>query len=112
MKVIKKGQCVLIQADSNSKIADYAKWLQDNWAKKIDDANIVLDLLPYSKLNLDQLLLFWELSNTHRANKRSFVFVNTGIDYDDIPDEMLVVPTIQEAEDIIKMEEIERDLGF
>jgi len=31
---------------------------------------------------------------------------------DEIPYEMIVVPTLQEAGDIIEMEEIERDLGF
>jgi len=29
-----------------------------------------------------------------------------------MPDEIIVVPTMQEAYDIIEMEEIERDLGF
>jgi len=29
-----------------------------------------------------------------------------------MPDEIVVVPTMQEAYDIIEMEEIERDLGF
>jgi hypothetical protein len=29
-----------------------------------------------------------------------------------MPDEIVVVPTIQEAYDIIEMEEMERDLGF
>jgi hypothetical protein len=29
-----------------------------------------------------------------------------------MPDEIVVVPTLQEAYDIIEMEEIERDLGF
>jgi hypothetical protein len=29
-----------------------------------------------------------------------------------VPDEMVVVPTVLEAHDIIEMEEIERDLGF
>ncbi|HAT63224.1 MAG TPA: ribonuclease Z, partial [Flavobacteriaceae bacterium] len=41
-----------------------------------------------------------------------FVIVNNAINPDDIPDEMIVVPTLQEAADIIEMEEIERDLGF
>ena len=29
-----------------------------------------------------------------------------------MPDEICVVPTLQEAHDIIEMEDIERDLGF
>jgi hypothetical protein len=38
--------------------------------------------------------------------------VNNAINFDDIPEEMIVVPTLEEARDIIEMEEIERDLGF
>ena len=65
-----------------------------------------------TQLTLEQLVSFIKLSNYQRAGKTSFVIVNTGIDYDLVPDEMIVVPTILEAEDIIAMEEIERDLGF
>jgi hypothetical protein len=52
------------------------------------------------------------LSNTHRALKKSLVLVNAAVSTDEIPDELLVVPTLHEAEDVIDMEEIERDLGF
>ena len=31
---------------------------------------------------------------------------------DDFPDNFNIVPTLQEAEDVIEMENIERDLGF
>ena len=33
-------------------------------------------------------------------------------DLDEMPDEIVVVPTLQEAFDVIEMEDIERDLGF
>jgi hypothetical protein len=34
------------------------------------------------------------------------------IDIDKVPEELAVAPTVQEAYDIIEMEDIERDLGF
>jgi hypothetical protein len=40
------------------------------------------------------------------------VIVTDRVDFDEMPDEIVVVPTLQEAYDIIEMEEIERDLGF
>jgi len=40
------------------------------------------------------------------------VIVNNAVDIDEVPSEMTVVPTLQEAFDIVEMEEIERDLGF
>jgi hypothetical protein len=38
--------------------------------------------------------------------------VGQGINADEIPEDLLVVPTLQEAIDIIDMENIERDLGI
>ena len=40
------------------------------------------------------------------------VFVAENLDFNKIPDNLLVVPSLLEAHDIIEMEEIERDLGF
>ena len=52
------------------------------------------------------------MSNNHRSDKKSFVIVSAQVDLDQMPDELVVVPTLQEAYDIIEMEDIERDLGF
>jgi hypothetical protein len=38
--------------------------------------------------------------------------VVSDIDYNAVPDTLTVVPSLLEANDIIEMEEIERDLGF
>ena len=65
-----------------------------------------------SELTLEQLLFFLPVSNEHRSNKRSFVILNDALNPDDIPQEIIVVPTLIEAGDIIEMEEIERKLGF
>ena len=51
-----------------------------------------------------------ELSNKHRGARKSFVLVTDKVTYEDVPEEINLVPTIQEAKDIIEMEEIERDL--
>lgn len=74
--------------------------------------NIVIDLQKYKLLTLSQLLSFLDISNHHRSNKKSFVLISDTINIDDVPDELNVVPTFQEATDMIQMEEIERDLGF
>ena len=42
----------------------------------------------------------------------SFVVVGSGFNIDIFPEKLNVVPTIKEAEDVIEMEEIQRDLGF
>jgi hypothetical protein len=48
----------------------------------------------------------------HTNNSTSFVIIANGVDMDELPDELIVVPTMIEALDIIEMDEITRDLGF
>ena len=79
---------------------------------KLKNDHIILNLFSFSKLTAGDLLEFLELSNTHRKANKSFVIVTDKVSYDEAPEEICVVPTIQEAKDIIEMEEIERDLGI
>lgn len=79
---------------------------------KIRTDNIIVNLFSLDTLTIDDLLEFLEISNRHRGAKKSFVIVTNKVKYDEIPDELTVVPTIREAYDIIEMEEIERDLDF
>jgi len=79
---------------------------------RIKNDHIILNLFSFDRLNANDLLEFLELSNQHRAARKSFVLVSKKVSYDDIPDEICLVPSIQEAKDIIEMEEIERDLDL
>lgn len=90
---------------------ELVKKIQDVYSKLKND-NIILNLTSLNKLSLQDVLEFLELSNSHRKSKHSFVIVSDKIDLDQTPDEIVVVPTLQEAYDIIEMEEMERDLGF
>ncbi len=101
-----------VLTDEYDDVLNFASYLSHIIPKKYKEHHLVIDLLKYEALALDELIAFIHISNDQRSNNKSFVFVNTGIDYDVIPEEMIVVPTVQEAEDIIQMEEIERDLGF
>ncbi|WP_223033558.1 ribonuclease Z [Hanstruepera marina] len=74
--------------------------------------NIIICLTSLRQIPLNEIVEFLNLSNTHRQAKNSFVIVTDKVNFDDMPDELVVVPTMQEAYDIIEMEEMERDLGF
>ena len=76
----------------------------------IKDDHLVINLFSFSSLSTNDILEFLNLSNKHRSSNKSFVLVTNKVAYDEIPDEICVVPTLQEARDIIEMEEIERDL--
>ena len=79
---------------------------------RLKNDHIVLNLFSFERLDANDLLEFLELSNKHRASGKSFVLVSKKISYEDIPEEICLVPSIQEAKDIIEMEEIERDLDL
>lgn len=45
-------------------------------------------------------------------NEKSFVLVSNAVTIDELPEEIIVVPSLKEAEDLIQMDEIQRDLGI
>ena len=47
-----------------------------------------------------------------KENGTSFVVLNSSVNADDFAENLNIVPTLQEAEDILEMETIERELGF
>lgn len=77
---------------------------------RLKNDNLIVNLFSFSKLSPAQLPAFLEISRTHRAGKKSFVLVSDKVSYDEVPDELLLAPSLQEAKDLIEMEEIERDL--
>ena len=74
--------------------------------------HIIVNLSSLEQISLEEIIEFLRISNTHRSDKKSFVIVSDKVNLDEMPDEICVVPTQQEAYDIIEMEDIERDLGF
>ncbi len=79
---------------------------------KLQHDHIILNLFSFDNLTPNDILEFLEISNQHREAGKSFVLVTDSIAYDEVPEEICLVPTLQEAHDIIEMEEIERDLGL
>lgn len=111
MKIENHPDFVVLE-DEKDDIIDFASFIERQVPSKYKGQNVVLNLLKYNSLELPHLLQFLKTSTLHRKTKQSFVIVNDSIDVDEVPFEMIVVPTLQEAGDIIEMEEIERDLGF
>lgn len=102
----------VVLKDDHDDLKGFADFLEYQIVKKFKGQNVVIDLQDYPDLTLEQLLYFLKTSNLHRSTRKSFVLITIAIDPDTIPAELIVVPTPQEAMDIIEMEEIERDLGF
>ena len=76
-----------------------------------EENNIILDLTKTS-YTIDDLLKFNTISEKNIELGTSFVIIFNEIDIDSIPDELIVVPTFQEALDMIEMDEMTRSLDF
>jgi len=110
---------MIIDTDGNITVITQEKTSIVELLKKLDvvynrykNDNIIVSLTSLKSISLEEIIEFLQLSNTHRKSKHSFVIVSDKVNLDEMPDEIIVVPTIQEAYDIIEMEEMERDLGF
>jgi hypothetical protein len=109
---IDKHDTYIVLTDDRDNLAKFVSYLERIVPERYENLNLVINLLKYKEMKLGDILLFLKLSNYQRSTKHSFVLVNDSIEFDDIPDELIVVPTLEEGGDIIEMEEIERDLGF
>ena len=110
---------MIFDKDGNISIITQEKVSIVELVKKLDviysrfkNDNIIVNLTSLKSLTTQDVVEFLKISNQHRKAKQSFVIVTDQIKLEDIPDELVIVPTMQEAYDIIEMEEIERDLGF
>ena len=106
----KDGNTSIITQEKAS-IIELVKKLQVIY-NRFENNNIIINLSTLKTLSAEDVIEFLQISNQHRKAKKTFVIVTDKIHSDHIPDELVIVPTLQEAYDIIEMEEIERDLGF
>ena len=110
MKITKTEKYTLLKPDENS-MDLFCESFKKKYSK-FEGQHLILDFSEKINTKIEDLLLFLKLGNKHKENGTSFVLVVKGIDIDEIPEEINVVPTITEAVDILEMDAIERDLGF
>ena len=102
----------IIVKDKINNFEDFITSLNPKSNVQLSGKNIIIDLLEFDEFSLEKLSLFSELATIFRKYNNSFVIVNNQINLNEIPDDILVVPSLQEAEDIVEMETIERELGM
>ena len=110
MKVDQKGHTVTIK-DTQGDLDSFRLKLTNEY-KTFQKSNIIVDIRQHKKLTIAAVERFLPLSKTHKKAKKSFVLVTSELDFNTVSDQLAVVRSMQEAHDIIEMEEIERDLGF
>jgi anti-anti-sigma regulatory factor len=110
MIISKSGNTTIITQETFT-IVELVKKLEALYPKYKND-NIIIVLTGLEAINANHVSEFLQLSKMHKNAKHSFVIVSEKLNIEDVSSALTVVPTQQEAHDIIEMEEIERDLGF
>ena len=110
MKVVQKGHTTTIRNTQGS-TAEFFQKLNHEY-NSFKSQNLIIDLSHDKALTMDDIKLFIDLTKIHAKGKKSLVLVADKLNYNAVPKNITLVPTILEAHDIIEMEEIERDLGF
>ncbi|MBZ9630088.1 ribonuclease Z [Salegentibacter sp. LM13S] len=109
MKISEKENYILIEP-LEAPVVDFVSLLTQRHAE-FETKNVTVSLLAYHNLQKEEVMGFLEISNAHQMNNKSFVLVSNAITIDDLPEEIVLVPSLREAEDLIQMDEIQRDLG-
>lgn len=110
MKIKEKGHTLIVKPNEGS-LQDFIVKLQGQYPS-LKNHNWILDLTQIGDLTSEDWGLLEPLRSLQSAAKKSLVVVVAAADYNDFDQELVVVPSLQEASDIIEMDEIERDLGF
>ncbi|SKB81534.1 hypothetical protein SAMN05660776_3120 [Salegentibacter holothuriorum] len=110
MKISEKENYILIEP-LEAPVVDFVSLLTQRHAE-FEKKNVAVSLLAYHNLKKEEVLGFLEISNLHQMHNKSFVLVSNAITIDQLPEEIIMVPSLREAEDLIQMDEIQRDLGI
>lgn len=110
MKTEKKEKYILISSDENSFSSFHNSFLEA--LPNLDKEHIILYISDKINATKEDFLLYLSIAEQKKENGTSFVIVNKVINIDDFPDNLNIVPTLIEAEDILEMEAMERELGF
>ena len=108
MDILKKDTYTILSPTENSAEEFYNSFLKE--VKNLGKEHLVLDFSETFNTSIQEILLFLNIANDFRENGTSFVIICKGIDIDEIPDEINVVPTMTEATDVLELDAIERDL--
>ena len=109
--IIDRDENITLITQETATIKQLIERIESSYNKFKND-NIIVNLSSLGRLQLTDIIEFLQLSNKHRKAKHTFVIVSSNFNFDEAPDEIIIVPSLQEAYDIIEMEEMERDLGF
>lgn len=109
--IVSSEENIKIITQEKATLVELVQMIQDRYTE-FEHHNIIVNLFSLETITASDINEFLLLSKAHKSKKHSFVLVSSKVDIDACDASLVVVPTVQEAKDLIEMEEIERDLGF
>lgn len=110
MIIEKKQDYILVSPNGNSFEEFFTNF--KNKHPEIENTHVFLSFSNKINIKEKDLFVFLDYSNKHLEKETTFIIICNTIDVDHFPETFNIVPTLQEAEDILEMENIQRDLGF
>ncbi|MBE7685131.1 ribonuclease Z [Tenacibaculum piscium] len=110
MKIQDKTNYIFISSQENN-CTDFFLSFEKEYVK-YQNNHIIVEILADFSPSKENILLFLKYAELHQQNGTSFVIVVKNIAIDDFPEILNIVPTLEEAQDIIDMENMQRELGF
>ncbi|MEJ6675916.1 MAG: hypothetical protein QNK88_10515 [Polaribacter sp.] len=110
MIVDKKDKYTLISSNEHSLKAFQSSFFEMIEAFK--KVHVVLQISEEINIKNKEFSLFLNIAEQKKEEGTSFVIINSVVNIDMFAESINIVPTLQEAEDILEMEAIERSLGF
>lgn len=101
----------IICVPNNESLMDFFNNFKKNYPEFLTK-NVIVDLTKIKNIINSEIMLFHETAKAHLKKNTSFVIIYAHNNPDLLPDEIITVPTLLEAVDIIELDEISRDLGF
>ncbi len=110
MEVEKRSNYTYINVKKSTK-NDFLLHLKEKFITFVDE-HLILDLSNITHFTEKEVFLLKEFALKSRENGTSFVVISDVLDAGILEGKLNVVPTLNEAEDFVEMEAIERELGF
>ncbi len=110
MKTVHKEGYILINSEKSSFSEFYTYFT--NQHREFTKNNVIINISSNLVANEKEISLFLKCADMHQESGTTFVVVYQNVDVDKFPETFNIVPTLQEAEDVLEMENIQRDLGF
>ncbi|TXD54452.1 MULTISPECIES: hypothetical protein [unclassified Polaribacter] len=110
MNVEKNKNYTLISSDENTFVEFFASFLSKE--KELAAEHLIVQLSNNINTTKEDYLLFLDFAVQKKQNGISFAIISDKAVMDNFPEHFNIVPTFQEAKDILEMEAMERELGF